>query len=174
MKRVKVLWLMMVLGLAASCFVGGCAKDDDGGGGSDYYMQFKYNGKSHKITSSVLAYYTTNEVEGEVVSYMLVAEKESIGIRIDVLRQVEAGKSYDIVTRTIDVLPNIRIELFSEEEFIDQSYQGYDSEPTKVGELTITKLTETVMEGKFSCETNDGKITDGKFRLRNGNDMYDW
>jgi hypothetical protein len=173
MKRVKVLWLGMVLSLAA-CFVGSCVKDD-GGGGSDYYMQFKYNGKSYKITSSILAHYTRDEMFG-AVSYRLLAAKESISIQIDVFHELEAGESYDILTpASVAIPPDILIVISSGGEDIDESYRDYDREgEKKVGELTITKLTEKVMEGKFFCKTNNGEITDGKFKLRYEDGMGSW
>jgi hypothetical protein len=171
MKRVKGLLVGIIIGLAA-CFAGGCG-EDEGGSGSSYYMQFKYKGKDYKITSSILAQYTRDEMFG-AVSYRLLAAKESISLQIDVFHELEAGESYDIICGTSVYHPDIEVTISSDGETIDESYHSYENVKETIGELVITKMTEKAMEGKFSCKMNDGEVTGGKFKLRYENGMGNW
>jgi hypothetical protein len=172
MKRVKVLLSGLILGLSM-CFLGGCGGGDEDGGGSSYYMQFKYNGKDYRIASSILAQYTRDEMFGSV-SYILLAAKESISLQISVFHELEAGNSYDIICSTPIYQPDITITISSNGKPVDDSYYSYENVKEKIGELTITKITEKAMEGKFYCKTNEGEVTDGKFKLRYDNGMGNW
>jgi hypothetical protein len=107
-------------------------------------------------------------------SYLLLAASENITFQIDVFHEVEAGESYDIISSTFTYHPDIAITISSNGTAVDESYRSYKNVKEKIGELTITEITEKAMKGTFYCRTNNGEVKNGKFNLRYDNGMGNW
>jgi hypothetical protein len=168
--KTKSIFFMSLL--ACACF-GSCTKDDKNTEiepeveepDSSYFISFKYNGTAYEIRNDTHCIFTRHAETYYVVEGS-DAEKEQ-ALSISIAEKLEKNGSYDIYATLLYESSSIYI-LFSSGDGIAESGFATDNrtEWGKIGELTVTELTDERMSGAFACRMKNGEITDGKFTVK--------
>ncbi|GHT66111.1 hypothetical protein AGMMS50239_27060 [Bacteroidia bacterium] len=158
----------------ASILLTSCSKDGDED--NSEYLEFIYNGE--KVSYDYCKFYENRESSGQDVFFVgghYLNTDNQITINWDQnITKPQAGKTYDITTNESGV-PNISIiyQVFYTNSTIYTSNHSVNK-GTKIGEVTITKLTDDRMNGSFSCKMSKGEITNGTFNAEFTKHWYHW
>jgi hypothetical protein len=171
--KAKSIFFMSLL--ACACF-GSCTKDDknteieepeieEPEATSPYFISFKYNGTAYEIRNDTHCIFTRHAETYYVVEGSDTEKEQALSISI--AEKLERNGSYDIYATILYESSSIYI-LFSSGDGIAESGYATDNiaEWEKIGELTVTELTDERMSGTFACRMKNGEITDGKFTVK--------
>jgi hypothetical protein len=128
------------------------------------YIALKYNDIAYKIANESCTFTKYGDSR-----YIMTGVDTASGLALTVVisKNIDSGGIYDIVASFYGEIPSIQILFSSGDTIAEESLASKDNEPLgKIGQLTITDISEDRLSGVFSCRTTHGEITDGRFSVK--------
>jgi hypothetical protein len=154
----NILLLIMVAGMSITGVQVSAQEKDMG------YIALKYNDIAYKMANESCTFtkYADNR-------YLLTGVDTARGLALTAIisKDIDSGGIYDIVASFYGEMSPIHILFSSGDTIAEESLASKENEPLgKIGQLTITDISENRLSGVFSCRTTHGEITDGRFSVK--------
>ena len=151
--------LLTVCMIAVVCTA--CSKDEDSSSEGTYFVKFDYKGEHYIINGDEetkgRVYFNRLDNSIAIVGFDLSGKNLAILIEQD----VKAGIVYDIMGGDTSTQPAIVLTYASVLPSVaDMTTVGTGR---KVGELSINKLTDKIINGTFHCTMISGEMSNGEF-----------